>query len=730
MGKNGKKRKHAQFAQDEDHETPSPSITGVASTLAHLQAQGNPLQRSRTSDSLPLGAEANQEDGQEDWTVIGKNGKRLKRSKYPALDYSKLHRQQSSLRVADLQDLVLYCLADGVSPQWIAVKERSSVKKAVVLLVPGLETGMFDGNIPLEECPGETGQGSDQHNEKVDKKSVFPVASNVANHKDARSRNAPLSPDDYMPVRLAVDSLPVPLKPLGSIFAHRWPVKAPGDDKFSKIHSPLHAMLTSPIPKSQEEKRQELKIKGAKPVREGKHWESVKTPITAFVASREELMVNEYTPHPALFAQQEEKAREHLSRQAAKKTIEAGWVDTLVDCVEDGEIPDRDIQQGSLTAGRTVLAMDCEMCKVEDGELALSRVSIVGWDEEVVMDELVKPKQRIIDYLTPYSGITAEKLATVSTTLEEIQKRLLELFTHHTIIVGHSLNADLMALKITHPFIVDTSLLYQHPRGPPMKSSLKWLAQKYLGREIQKGHGSHGHDSIEDARACLDLVKLKCQRGPSWGTCEAAGEPIFKRLSRSAKAGTSSAGTVDGKKGAIVDHGAPQKNFGAMADFCFGCSSDSEVVEGVKRAVLGDSDGSTIPGGGVEFTWARLRELENIRGWSVDHRNSSTGGTELEPGPPKQDPSSAALSATVALTVQHIQAIRNFLPPCTLFIVYSGTGDPRAIGRLQEMQRQFKREYAVMKWDELSVKWTDVEEQALKQACRVAREGLGLVAIV
>lgn len=332
--------------------------------------------------------------------------------------------------------------------------------------------------------------------------------------------------------------------------------------------------------------------------------------------------------------------------------------------------------------------------------------------------------------LCRYSGITAEKLAAVSTTLESIQKRLLELFTPHTILIGHSLNSDLAALKLTHPFIVDTSILYQHPRGPPMKSSLRWLAQKYLGREIQKGHGTHGHDSIEDARACLDLVKMKCERGPRWGTSEAAGEPIFKRLSRSARAGTSSAAIIDGKRGAIIDHGTPQKNFGAMASFCIGCTTDSAVVEGVKRAVLGDPDGSTIPGGGVEFTWARLRDLENLRGWSTDHRSLSNSATASKPGEPKQDPSSAALGAMVTLTVQHIRSIRDFLPPCTLFIVYSGTGDPREMGRLQEMQRQFKREYAVKKWDELSVKWTDDEEQALKRACRVAREGLGFVAMV
>lgn len=280
---------------------------------------------------------------------------------------------------------------------------------------------------------------------------------------------------------------------------------------------------------------------------------------------------------------------------------------------------------------------------------------------------------------------------------------------------------------MTHPFIVDTSMLYQHPRGPPMKSSLRWLAQKFLSREIQKGHGTHGHDSIEDARACLDLVKLKCERGSKWGTNEAMGEPIFKRLLRCSKVGFSSANSTEGKLGAIVDRSGAGKNFGGMASFCIGCESDSEVVHGVMRAVLGDPDGHLIPGGGVEFTWARLRDLDNLRGWSSDNRKMSA---HCEPPEPDEEPSAAALRAAVSQTVQHIKSIRDFLPPCTLFVVYSGTGDPREMGRLQEMQRRFKREYAFKKWDELSVKWTDTEEQALKKAYDVASQGLGFVGIV
>ena len=236
-----------------------------------------------------------------------------------------------------------------------------------------------------------------------------------------------------------------------------------------------------------------------------------------------------------------------------------------------------------------------------------------------------------------------------------------------------------------------------------------------------------GHDSIEDARACLDLVRMKCEKGARWGTVEAAGESIFKRLSRTLKSG--SATTSGGKTGVIVDHGTPARNFGTMASVCIGCSNDDEVVEGVRSAVLGNPDGAVIPGGGVDFTWARLRELEVLRGWSNENRNANAEDGVFTTESTVAGPSTAALSAAVSRTVQHILSIHAFLPPCTLLIVYTGTGDPRDIGRLQEMQRRFKKEYATKKWDQLSIRWTDTEEQALKRACKKAREGMGLIAV-
>ncbi|KAJ9303842.1 hypothetical protein DTO217A2_6652 [Paecilomyces variotii] len=735
----GKKRKRGD-TRDEDDPTMGPSEGsngfGVAQTLSALQASS--IAASEQTDSTAETEKAIDQNGSTEIRAVKKRrGADGEKTKYPTLTY--IHgKLQSSIRIADLQGLLLYCFADGIAPQWISVKHSGHVRKVVVLMVPGLELGMFDGTIQLEPKPvEETTQAEEPKQADGKDEGEDPKAEDFVRWKQGlplRDRS-----ERFSPKPLSKDTLPQSLQPLADMFPHVWPVKAPGDSKYNKVHSPLQAILLSSLPKTKESSNQG---KGPKPPRVDKNYVSQRTPVTTFIASLSDLRENDYVLHPALFPSEKDRDADIEARKRAGTSAEEGWVDTNVPSLADGDVPEAEIQQGSMTAGRQILALDCEMCITEGGKSELTRISLVSWDGEVVLDELVKPMRPVIDYLTRFSGITKEKLDPVTTTLHDIQQKLLSILTPRSVLVGHSLNSDLNALKLTHPFIIDTSIIYPHPRGPPLKCGLKWLTQKYLGKEIQKGMA--GHDSIEDARAVLELVKQKCEKGERWGTSDASNESIFRRLSRSVKSGK--VGSGEGRTGAVVDWGSPERGFGSQATVAIGCNTDEDVVAGVNRAVNGDENDSSIPAGGTDFTWARLRELEVLRGWCNRRPdpNNANESTSLVPPPEETTPTTSAtttgatasdppaevLSQTVSRTVSNIAQIYDSLPSCTLFIVYSGTGDPREVGRLQSLHKKYREEFQSRKpWDELSVKWTDREEQALKKACERAREGCGFMCV-
>ncbi|KUI62311.1 hypothetical protein VP1G_09435 [Cytospora mali] len=695
--------------------------------------------RSRSDDG--------QQDGndQSEWQTIerrpNKKSKKTPKpdgSNYPSITFSSQARLQSKININQLRDLVLYIMADATAPQWVSVRHRPHFRKVVTILVPGLEEAMFKPKVDFVA---------------YNKKTLVQAAERLVT-----------SPDDYYPRPLTESGLPEALKPFAQMFSHLWPVKATGDDRQGRMHSPITTFLTAPAPKSSEDKGK----KGPKPVRDPQGWQNVRTSITEFILTPEQYVENGFFVHPCLLKDQQQ-------REAFKN--QEGWVHTSVDKFEDGDAPEKEIQQGSVTAGREVLAIDCEMCMTGEKEFSLTRISVVSWDGTVLMDELVKPDKPIIDYVTRFSGITKEMLDPVTTTLKDIQTRLLALITPRTILIGHSLDSDMKALKMTHPFIVDTSVIFAHPKGHPFKHSLKWLAQKYLNKEVQKGGGtSIGHDSIEDARTCLDLVKKKCEKGKAWAAGEASGENLFKRLSRAgtsykAQGGAQAIGGVaTGKATAAVDWGDATRSVCSVADVVLdGCTSDADVEAGVLRAVQGDPDGSVVKGGGVDFVWARMRELEALQGWwnrnRLDASEEASPPKELEEAAAKINPFAAKtesddktsafskdlnfeatgtgestfttepakplLENCLGSVADRLKRIYDSLPPCTAFIVYSGSGDPREMSRLQNMHTQWKREYNTpgMKWDQLSVKWTDREEQALKKAAMQARNGIAFIGV-
>ncbi|KAK8056029.1 hypothetical protein PG993_001256 [Apiospora rasikravindrae] len=187
----------------------------------------------------------------------------------------------------------------------------------------------------------------------------------------------------------------------------------------------------------------------------------------------------------------------------------------------------------------------------------------------------------------------------------------------------------------------------------------------------------------------------------------------------------------------MIDWGDPMKGAGAAATYRIGCKSDEEVVAGVLRAVQGDPVAEEIPFGGSEFVFARFRELEALQGWWNTNRTSAADGTASSTflAPPtatfSSDNEAASLADALQRLTARIKQIYDTLPPCTAFFVFSGSGDPREMSRLQTMHSQFKKEYNTpgSKWDELSVKWTDTEEQALKKAVGNARNGIGFIGV-
>ena len=64
-----------------------------------------------------------------------------------------------------------------------------------------------------------------------------------------------------------------------------------------------------------------------------------------------------------------------------------------------------------------------------------------------------------------YSGVTAKMLEEVSTRIEHVQAHLLSLIQKTDVIVGHSLENDLKALRILHTNVVDTSVIFRGGNG-------------------------------------------------------------------------------------------------------------------------------------------------------------------------------------------------------------------------------------------------------------------------
>ncbi|EDO16506.1 hypothetical protein Kpol_513p22 [Vanderwaltozyma polyspora DSM 70294] len=304
--------------------------------------------------------------------------------------------------------------------------------------------------------------------------------------------------------------------------------------------------------------------------------------------------------------------------------------------------------------GSHIFALDCEMCMSEDG-LVLTRISIVNFDGEVIYDKLVKPDVPIIDYLTKYSGITEEKLADVTTTLKDVQNDILGMISTEDVLIGHSLQSDLSVLKLRHPKIVDTALIFDHKAGPPFKPSLRYLTSEYLNRDIQCNDAA-GHDSIEDAKACLELTKMKIVNGLLFGAAINT-ENLFHRL---AKIGTRSLTLIDS---------APKQHATKTDDLemTIRCSTDDEIFDNVVKNV---DDYDILVG--------RLRGLEFAREYAKPSIGRNVEITTEE--------------AAMKTVGEGFKKIYNASPNGTLILMLSGSGDTREWNKIMQELNKLNKE--------------------------------------
>ncbi|KAK4876947.1 hypothetical protein RN001_009453 [Aquatica leii] len=179
----------------------------------------------------------------------------------------------------------------------------------------------------------------------------------------------------------------------------------------------------------------------------------------------------------------------------------AGYVLTK-DCYKD------------VTPFSPMFGVDCEMC-MTTVESELTRISIVDETDTVVYEELVKPDAPITNYLTRFSGITPKMMKNVTKRLEEVQNDLRRILPADAILVGQSLSNDLHALKMMHPYVIDTSVIYNITGDRKRKTKLQTLAREFLDMRIQEKKS--GHCSTEDSKAAIDLVKLKLQNDIGFG---------------------------------------------------------------------------------------------------------------------------------------------------------------------------------------------------------------------
>ncbi|KAI3612322.1 ribonuclease h [Moniliophthora roreri] len=601
-----------------------------------------------------------------EWTKVEKRKqKKMKKAEVkmdtaqPRFMYSnsEITKRTYAVGIEEVRDLALHIIADAPPPNWLKVENADKIPKVVAILIPGLTPEILS----LPPLP----------------------TSSMSNP------NVPISIP--LPPRTEPNKTQPGVPFINSTFSHACPTRAPGDHM--RMHSVLSTFFNGPI-SSTEKKRRAAE-------REMSEIFMNKDP-SQYLLTLDQMIENDY-PVPSYMADVFQKS--------------LGWVETP----EQPKVSLLTPNEGK--PKRKIYSIDCEMCLTEDGK-ELARVCMIDFDTGIVVyDRLVKPAKPVIDYLTRWSGITKEALATATTTFSEAQAHVLRILSPPApnpfatgksspppptpILLGHSLESDLKALKICHPFCIDTALIYHHPRGRPLKPGLAWLTKKWCSREIQT-RGEGGHDPEEDARACLELLQKKITEGPAFGEFKTDYESIFERMSRSTRRAGGGIGSI---KSAVVDHGNPNMMHGSKATTSIGCSSDEEVLKNVLDVLPSH-----------HFAFGRFMALAQLQGWITPKANQ-----DAPPPEPVSPPTPEDIAAAAATLNMQLKTLHAALPPRTALIIFTGHSDPRRMSTLNQRKNAFEtaiRNGTATQSLQPGEQWSTSDSRALEEAVELAKRGL------
>jgi len=322
----------------------------------------------------------------------------------------------------------------------------------------------------------------------------------------------------------------------------------------------------------------------------------------------------------------------------------------------------------------------------------------------------------------------------VSTTLPQIQRRIIELVPAEALLVGHSLESDLQALRLVHERVLDTALLFPHQKGPPFKPSLRFLAERFLGRDIQQGPA--GHCSAEDARAALDLALLKIRNGPSFGEVwHRDRTPLFTMLTRPRHGSSAAAASAAASKCrcSLVDSARTLHRHATGGSSAITADGgDQDVVSKACREIRKKLEAPASPSAcTMQLVWMQLKEYSTFLERRARELELSTLGVS---GPPSDTASaqpppehvwavSGAREAKLQELVARLTHVHDSLPPNTLMIICTGHGDTALMRRVQEAKWKANAKVAG------AGEWTDEREQFFTALQERVRRGLVWVAV-